>query len=124
MLTFQYAPLSTHAPRVTNKKIRAKTRFVLSVKMKKVKSAKPQTIRYRAMTALNSFDAAPATALVPSVEYGAASPSVGSCNRPKDSQKTAKRPQTIMGKKLPIIHSKMTVSVRRSGPTKKNIPLT
>jgi hypothetical protein len=28
-----------------------------------------------------------------------------------------------MGKKLPMIHSKIVVRVRRSGPTKRNMPL-
>lgn len=63
--------------------------------MKKVNRAKPHTIRYSAITALYSLEVAPATALVPVVEYGAARPSVGSWSMPKESQKTAKRPQTI-----------------------------
>ena len=39
------------------------------------------------------------------------------------SVETAKRPMTIMGKKLPMIHSNIIVTVRRRGPTKKNMPL-
>jgi hypothetical protein len=39
------------------------------------------------------------------------------------SQKTAKRPITIMGKKFPIIHSNTMAKMRRTGPTKKKIPL-
>lgn len=123
LLTFQYAPLRTHAAMLTKRKMAAKTTLVLRVKIKYVKSAKPQTIRYRAMTALYSGEAAPDTALVPLAEYGAARPRVGSCSIPKLSQKTAKSPHTIMEKKLPIIHSKMTVRMRSTGPTKKKIPL-
>ena len=80
---------------VTNRKVSPKTTFVLSVKIKNVRSAKPQTVRYIAITALNPGDAAPAAALVPVVEYGAARPSVGNWSTPKESQKTEKRPETI-----------------------------
>ena len=36
---------------------------------------------------------------------------------------TAKRPITIIGKKLPIIHSNTMAKMRRTGPTKKKMPL-
>ena len=123
MLTFQYAPERTQAPRVTKRKIRAKTLLVFRVKIQKVKRAKPQTRRYRAMTALYSFEAPPVMASVPSAEYGAARPRVGSWSMPKESQKTANRPHTIIGKKLPMIHSKIVVRISSTGPVKKNIPL-
>ena len=47
----------------------------------------------------------------------------GVCKTPKESQKTANIPITIMEKKLPIIHSKIMAAIRRTGPVKKNIPL-
>ena len=56
----------------------AKTTFVFRVKMKKVNNAKPHTIRYNANAALNALLAAPSAALVPVVEYAAASCRVGS----------------------------------------------
>ena len=42
----KYAPERTHDAMVTKKKIRAMTVFVFSVKIKYVRSAKPQTTRY------------------------------------------------------------------------------
>lgn len=52
--TFQYAADSTQAAVDTSRKMAAKTALILVVKMKKVKRAKPQIIRYRATVALNS----------------------------------------------------------------------
>ena len=121
--TFQYAPANTQAASVTKPKINAKTVFVFSVKMKKVHRAKPHTMRYSAIAALNSTEAAPSAAL-PVGEYAAARPSVGSCRSPNDSQKTANSDMTIIGKKFPIIHSNIVARVSRSGPTKKKIPAT
>ena len=73
MATFQYAPANTNEAIVTKRKINAKTRFVLRVKMKKVKRAKPHTIKYSASAALYWTDAVPTAALVPVLEYAAAS---------------------------------------------------
>jgi len=42
---------------------------------------------------------------------------------PKESQKTANKPMTIMGKKLPMTHSNTMAKTRRTGPTKKKMPL-
>lgn len=107
---------------MTKTKIITKTKFVLMDRTRNVKSANPQTIRYRAMTALNPLESEPAG--LPSVEeYGASRFNVGSCNMPKLNQNTASTPQAIMGKKLPMIHSKTQVSSRSTGPTKKKIPL-
>jgi hypothetical protein len=39
------------------------------------------------------------------------------------TKKPKKRPQTIIGKKLPRIHSKMVVRINKTGPVKKKIPL-
>ena len=55
--------------------------------------------------------------------YAAPSCSVGSCRTPKESQNTAKRPMTIMGKKFPMIHSNTMAKTSKTGPTKKKIPL-
>lgn len=75
------------------------------------------------MTALYSFESAPSA--TPAAEsYGVASPNVGSCNNPKLNQKTVSAPKAIMGKKLPMIHSKIVANNSRRGPVKKKIPLT
>lgn len=108
---------------VTKRKMLAKTAFVRRVKMKKVSSANPQTSRYSAMTALYAGDAMPSAILSPVVEYAAARPKVGSCSMPNESQNTAKRPMTIIGKKLPMIHSKISARMSKTGPVKKKIPL-
>lgn len=42
---------------------------------------------------------------------------------PKESQKTQKRPQTIIGKNWAWIQRKTVLRKRRSGPVKKNMPL-
>jgi hypothetical protein len=107
---------------VADKKIIENTALVFKQKMKKQKSMNPHTIRYKATTALNSFDAMPAVES-PVAEYGAPSCSVGSCSIPNESQNTAKRPHTIMLKKFPMIHSKTTVRSNSTGPVKKKIPL-
>jgi hypothetical protein len=99
----------------------ANTALILQVKMKKVKRAKPQTTRYMAMTALKAGDASPVGSSA--VAYGAPSCSVGSCSMPKEPQKTANRPITIIGKKLPMIHSKTMAKMSSTGPTKKKMPL-
>jgi len=52
--TFQYAADRTQQAVVTSRKMAAKTALILQVKTKKVKRAKPQTIRYRATVSLNS----------------------------------------------------------------------
>lgn len=57
------------------------------------------------------------------VTYAEPSWRVGSWRTPKESQKTSKRPMTIIGKKFPMTHSKIMAKVRRTGPVKKNIPL-
>jgi hypothetical protein len=97
--------------------------LALRVKMKNVKRANPQTSKYRAIPALYPTVAAPSAELVPLVEYDAASCQLGNCSVPNDNQKTANNPQTIIGKKLPMIHSKMVASKSRTGPVKKKIPL-
>ena len=122
MLTFQYAPEKRKLLINAKKKIDAKTMFVLSVKIHVVKSQNPQTRRYSATAALYPTDAAPAAAS-PSLEYEAAIPQEGVSSTPKDSQKTANMPMTIIEKKLPIIHSKISASRRRTGPVKKKMPL-
>jgi hypothetical protein len=48
---------------------------------------------------------------------------VGSSRKPKENQKTAKKPQIIMERNWFMTHSKMVLNRRRSGPVKKNIPL-
>ena len=47
----------------------------------------------------------------------------GASRTPKESQKTANMPITIMEKKLPMIHSKTRAKRRRIGPVKKKMPL-
>jgi hypothetical protein len=42
---------------------------------------------------------------------------------PKESQKTAKRPQTIIGKNCAWIQRKIVERTRSTGPVKKKIPL-
>jgi len=107
---------------VANMKIKAKIVFVFNVKRNVVNSQKPHIIRYNATAALYSLDVAP-SATDPVAEYEAAIPRDGSSRRPKESQKTANIPMTIIEKKLPMIHSKMSAKVRRTGPVKKKIPL-
>jgi hypothetical protein len=51
-------------------------------------------------------------------EYEAAMPQDGVLRTPNESQKTANMPMTIMEKKLPIIHSKIMVVRRSTGPVK------
>lgn len=116
MLTFQYAPLNTHAPIVTNPNIPAKTALILIVNNQNVPKAKPQTTKYKAITAFISFEVAPPG-------YASARPRVGSCRRPNDSQKTQKRPQTIIGKNCDCIQRNIVERRRSTGPVKKNMPL-
>jgi hypothetical protein len=54
----------------------------------------------------------------PVEEYEAAIPQDGVSSTPKDSQKTVNMPMTIIEKKLPMIHSKIVASRRRTGPVK------
>ena len=117
----KYAPANTQAAILTSKNMDANTALILQVKMKKVKSAKPQTSRYTPITALYPGEASPVGSSA--VAYGAPSCSVGSWSIPKDPQKTANRPMTIIGKKLPMIHSKTMAKIRSTGPTKKKMPL-
>jgi hypothetical protein len=121
-LNFQYAPLNTQLPMVTNPKMPAKTALILIVNNQNVPSANPQTSKYSAITAFISLLMAPSAAL-PVAEYAVARPNVGSWRRPKESQKTAKRPQTIIGKNCAWIQRKTTERRRRTGPVKKNMPL-
>ena len=79
--------------------------------------------RYNAITAFISLLTNPSAAF-PVAEYAVASPSVGSCRRPKDSQNTQKRPQTIMAKNCAWIQRKMVARSRSTGPVKKKMPLT
>jgi hypothetical protein len=122
LLSAQYAPLNTQLPTVTNPNMPAKTRLIRIVNSQNVPKAKPQTNKYNAITAFISLLTAPAAAS-PVGEYEAARPSVGNCRRPKESQKTENRPQTIIGKNWAWIQRKIVASVRRSGPVKKNMPL-
>lgn len=75
-----------------------------------------------ATAALYCTDAAPSWAF-PVEEYAAVMFQFGKLRAPKDSQNTAKSPITIIEKKLPMIHSKMSTRMRRTGPVKKKIPL-
>lgn len=95
----------------------AETVFVFSVKIHIVNSQKPHTMRYRATAALYPTEAAP-SAVFPVLEYEAAIPHEGVSRTPKESQKTANMPMTIIEKKFPITHSKMVARRRRMGPVK------
>jgi hypothetical protein len=122
LLSAQYAPLSTQLPMVTKPKIPANTALILIVNSQKVPSAKPQTSKYKAITAFISFDTRPAAAS-PVGEYAVASPRVGNWSNPNESQNTQNRPQTIIGKNCACIQRKIVARSRSTGPVKKKIPL-
>lgn len=119
--TLKYAPARIHAAAVTSPKMLANTILIFNVKKKNVSSAKPQTTKYSAIAALNAGEVVPVGSAL--VAKGEPRLRLGSCSMPKESQKTENRPITIIGKKLPMIHSKIMAKVRRSGPVKKNMPL-
>ncbi|KAH9869243.1 hypothetical protein IAQ61_006448 [Plenodomus lingam] len=60
--SLEMAPLRTQAPTVTSKKMTESTALMRIEKMKNVSRIKPHTMRYRAIAAFISFDAAPSAA--------------------------------------------------------------